>query len=73
MGKRKLDIETQLRKAIIESPMSRYKIADKSKVGEAPLSLFVNRKRTLTLTSAAKVADVLGLVLMPSKPKRKAR
>lgn len=53
--------------------MSRYKIAEKSKVGEAPLSLFVNRKRTLTLTSAAKVADVLGLELAPKKAKRKVR
>lgn len=69
MRKRKSDIESQLRKAIIESPMSRYKIAGKSKVGEAQLSLFVNHKRTLTLASAAKVADVLGLELMPKEPK----
>jgi len=72
MPKAKTDIETQLRKAIIESPVSRYKIAKESGVGEAPLSLFVNRKRTLTLTSAAKVADVLGFELVPKKSKRKA-
>jgi len=72
MGKRKSDIEAQLRKAIKESPMSRYKIAQEGGIGEAPLSLFVNRKRTLTLASAAKVAKVLGLVLMPSRSKRKA-
>jgi plasmid maintenance system antidote protein VapI len=57
----------------MESPLSRYKIAKESKVGEAPLSLFVNRKRTLTLASAAKVADVLGLELMPKEPKQKVR
>jgi plasmid maintenance system antidote protein VapI len=73
MPKRKLDIESQLRKAIIESPLSRYKIAKESGVGEAPLSLFVNRKRTLTLPSAARVADVLGLELKPRATKRKAR
>jgi plasmid maintenance system antidote protein VapI len=69
MGKRKSDIESQLRKAIIESPMSRYKIAKETGIGEAPLSLFVNRKRTLTLTSAAKVAEVLDLELKPKKEK----
>jgi plasmid maintenance system antidote protein VapI len=72
MPKRKLDIESQLRKAIIESPLSRYKIAKESGVGEAPLSLFVNRKRTLTLASAARVADVLGLELTPRRKKQKA-
>jgi plasmid maintenance system antidote protein VapI len=72
MQKRKSDIESQLRRAIIESSMSRYKIAKLSGIGEAPLSLFVNRKRTLTLTSAAKVADVLDLELVSKKTKRKA-
>jgi transcriptional regulator with XRE-family HTH domain len=67
------DIEKKLREAIIKSKMSRYKIAKESGIGEASLSLFVNRKRTLTLDSAAKVAGVLGLELMPKKPKRKAR
>lgn len=73
MRKRKSDIESQLRRAIIESSMSRYKIAKLSGIGEAQLSLFVNRKRTLTLTSAAKVADVLGLELTPKSKKRKGR
>jgi transcriptional regulator with XRE-family HTH domain len=64
------DIEQKLRKAIFNSKMSRYKISQLSGVGESQLSLFVNGKRTLTLTSAAKVADVLGLDL---KPKKKGR
>jgi transcriptional regulator with XRE-family HTH domain len=65
------DIEKKLREAIIKSKMSRYKISQLSGVGEAQLSLFVNGKRTLTLTSAAKVAKALGLELKPKKRKRK--
>jgi len=73
MRKKKSDIESQLRRAIVESSMSRYRIAREGGIGEAPLSLFVNRKRTLTLNSAAKVAGVLGLELAPEKRVRKAR
>jgi len=64
------DIEQKLREAIVKSKMSRYKISQLSGVGEAQLSLFVNGKRTLTLTSAAKVAKVLGLELVVRKGKR---
>jgi len=61
------DIEKKLREAIIRSKMSRYRISQLSGVAEAQLSLFVNGKRTLTLTSAAKVAEVLGLDLKAKK------
>ena len=61
------DIEQKLRDAIVNSKMSRYKISKLSGIGQAPLSLFVNGKRTLTLTSAAKVAEVLGLDLKEKK------
>ena len=63
------DIERKIREAIIKSKMSRYKISRLSGIGEAQLSLFVNGKRTLTLTSAAKVAKVFGLELKPKKKK----
>jgi len=63
------DIEQKLREAILKSKMSRYKISQLSGVGEAQLSLFVNSKRTLTLTSAAKVAEVLGLDLKMKRGK----
>lgn len=69
--KRKSNIEEKLRNAIINSEMSRYRISKLSGVGQAELSLFVNRKRTLTLPTAAKVADVLELDLMPIKKGRK--
>ena len=65
------NIENKLREAILNSEMSRYRISKLSGVGQAELSLFVNRKRTLTLTTAAKVADVLELDLTPVKKGRK--
>ncbi|MCJ7729797.1 MAG: hypothetical protein MUO27_07985 [Sedimentisphaerales bacterium] len=68
----KVNIEEYLRKAIMTSSMSRYEIAKRAKVNEAQLSYFVNRKRSLILTSAAKVADFLGLELRPRAKKRKA-
>ena len=64
MAKKKIDIENKLKQAIIGADMSRYKISKLSGISEAQLSLFVNGKRTLTLTSAAKIAEVLGLDLI---------
>ncbi len=67
MSKGKTDIEIKLKQAIINSDFSRYRISQLSGVSEAQLSLFVNNKRTLTLTSAAKVAEALKLELKPIK------
>lgn len=64
------DIEQKLRDAIVNSKMSRYKISDLSGISEASLSLFVNGKRTLTLISAAKVAEVLGFELVEKQDKK---
>ena len=61
------DIEQRLKRAVLESDMSRYQIAKISGVSEAQLSFFVNGKRTLTLPVAAKLAEVLGLELRPKK------
>jgi plasmid maintenance system antidote protein VapI len=61
------DIEKQLKRALIKSKISRYRIAEKAKLSEAQLSYFVNGKRSLTLPAAAKLAKVLGLELKPIK------
>ena len=63
------NIERKLREAIIKAKVSRYKISQLSGVGQAQLSLFISKKRTLTITSAAKIAEVLGLELTPKKRK----
>lgn len=57
------DIERQLLEAIVNSSMSQYEIAKRSGVTKSQLSLFVSGQRSLTLTSAAKIARVLGLEL----------
>ncbi|MHC4146053.1 MAG: helix-turn-helix domain-containing protein [Planctomycetota bacterium] len=61
------DIEQKLREAIVKSKMTRYKISQLSGVSEAQLSLFVNKKRTLTLPAAAKLAKVLRLEMVQRK------
>jgi len=74
MGNRKWkdeqDIETQLRQAIINSGFSRYKLSQMTGVPESVLCTFVNGKRSITMTTAAKLAKALGLEL---KSKRKGR
>ena len=73
MGSTVKDIEMQLRDAILGSEMSRYEIAKQAGVTDSQLSLFVNGQRSLTLTSAAKIAHVLDLELAKKERKRKAR
>jgi transcriptional regulator with XRE-family HTH domain len=65
------DIEKRLKRALIESKVSRYRIAKESGLTESQLSYFVNGKRTLTLPAAAKLAKVLGLELKPKKKRGK--
>jgi len=57
------DIEERLRKEINASKMSRYQISRLSGVTEAQLSMFLSNKRTLNLSSAAKIASLLRLEL----------
>jgi plasmid maintenance system antidote protein VapI len=58
-----MDIERDLRDAIINAPITRYRLSKETGVSETVLSLFVNRKRTLRLDTAAKLAAALGLEL----------
>lgn len=61
------DLEQRLKRAVLESAMSRYRIAQVSGLSEAQLSYFANGKRSLTLPAAAKLAEALGLELRPKK------
>ena len=61
----------QLKQAIEESGMSRYRIAKESGLTESQLSYFVRNKRSLTLPAAAKLAKALGLELTPTKKRGK--
>jgi transcriptional regulator with XRE-family HTH domain len=69
----KLGIEEELRRAIMNAPMSRYRLAKLSGVSEGVISHFMNRNRDLMLTTATKLAAVLGLQLRPAKSAGKGR
>ena len=71
MAKRAQDIEAELRRAIVDCGMTRAELSRRSGVAEAVLSFFVNRKRTLTMKTGAKIARALGLELRPVKGKAK--
>lgn len=71
MKRKNKGIEYQLREAIKKSGMSRNQLSIKSGVDPAQLCYFVQGKRTLTLKSAEKIAEVLGLELKPKKNKGK--
>lgn len=63
MGRQTKDIEKQLLRAIAQSGLTRYRLAKMSGVSQTALSLFVNGQRSLTLTSAAKLARAMRLEL----------
>jgi plasmid maintenance system antidote protein VapI len=65
--KAKTDIQEQLRQAILHMEISRYRLSKLSGVTQAVISTFVNRKRSATMDTAAKLATVLGLELTPIK------
>jgi plasmid maintenance system antidote protein VapI len=66
----KKDIELQLRRAIINSELTRYRLSQITGVPESVLCTFVSGKRSITMTTAAKLAKALGLEL---KSTRKGR
>ena len=69
MTRKREDIEEQLRQAILNSGMSRYRLSQLTGVSSAVLSNFVNGHRSLTMTTASKLAKELGLSLKPEKKK----
>ena len=68
--KRKSIVKT-LREAIESSDLNITQIGELSGVDKAQISRFVNEKRTLTLESAERIAEALGLELKAKKKRRK--
>jgi len=60
-------LEKELRKAIADSGYSGYRLAKESDVPQGVLSRFINGKRTITLATASKLAEILGLELRLAK------
>ena len=67
---RERDIESQLKQAILNSGMTRYRLSKITGVPASVLCTFVNGKRSITIGTAAKIAKALELEL---NSKRKGR
>ena len=67
MVRKQADIETQLRQALSESPLSLNQLSARCGIDVGILSRFVRAERTMTLPTAARLAKVLGLELKPTK------
>ena len=70
MKKRQAYLEKQIRAAIKKSGLTIYRLAKDSGVPQPVLSRFVNAKRGITLSTASKLAEALGLELTRKKGKR---
>jgi plasmid maintenance system antidote protein VapI len=65
-------LEEQLKTAIVASGLSVYRLAKDSGVSQPALCRFVNGQRGITLATASKLVEALGLELRPIKTERKA-
>ena len=73
MKKRQTYLEKQIRAAFKESGMTIYRLAKDSDVSQPVVSRFISGKRGITLATASKLVKVLGLELVQTKKRRKAR
>ena len=60
-------ISDQLKKAIRESELSNWKLAQVAKVDHGVISRFMAGERDLMLETAAKIANALGMELVPKE------
>ena len=75
MGKRRSSKMTdQLRQAIDDSGLTRYRIAKETGISEATLSKFYLGQRGLSMEALNALGEYLGLrIVMDRKPKKKGR
>jgi plasmid maintenance system antidote protein VapI len=66
-----VDLAARIRRAIRESDLTPYRIATDADVDRAIMTRFVNGERGLTLTTASRICEVLGLELRPARRTRK--
>ena len=74
MRKQTTDLAKALRAALAAADMSRFELSKRSGVSYSVIHRFFGGDRDLTLRTASKLADVLGLELRPvRRGKRKGR
>ena len=61
------DLETSLKQAVCATKLSAHAVAARAGIDVASLLRFMNGQRTLTLTTASRLAAFLGLELQPAK------
>lgn len=71
MKRRETYLEKQIMAAIDKSGLSVYRLAKDSGVSQPVLCRFVNRQRGITLATASKLVETLGLELVPRKKIKK--
>ena len=59
--RRETDLAAQLRQAIRDSGLTLYRIGVEADVDSGVLSRFFTNERSITLTTASRIADYLGL------------
>lgn len=64
MGKQRETLSQQLRRAILEAPITRYRMAKELGIHASTLSRFVNGERGLPLELIDRLGELLGLRLM---------
>ena len=70
--KHKTDLAAEIRRAIRDSGLTPYRIATDADVDRSVMTRFVNGERGLTLDTASRICDRLGLKLRAVKrPKAK--
>jgi len=69
MARKKRNMKTQLQDAIRKSGRSLLSIAKESQTPYASLHTFVNKDRAITIDTASRIADALGLELRPKEAK----
>jgi len=70
MRKRQTYLDKQIRAAIKDSGLTIYRLAKDSGVSQPVLCRFVNGKRGITLATASKLVETLGLELVAKKKSR---
>jgi len=71
MPRKPTTISGQLRLAIKKSGMTQYAICKETGIDKAAMSRFMSKGTGLTTATVDKLADVLGLELVPKKRKRR--
>jgi plasmid maintenance system antidote protein VapI len=71
--KHKIDLAATIRRAIKQSGLTPYRVATDADVDRAIMTRFVNGQRGLTLDTASRICDMLGLELRPVRRKVKGR